>query len=137
MSSQASNINSWIGLTTVLWNKRLAVFNSSALLPNPVLSLIPINIGEVTLWATINLRILSSAKNWYCSLASDNCTGSILAAISLLSLNAKMNLPELLEPLNFCMIRLSISSRSSSVGTPLLKLINILGDKPFLMLLMW
>ena len=59
------------------------------------------------------------------------------AAVSALSLNAKINLPALLEPLNFSYIRLSISSLCSGSGVPLLKLINIDGANPFIILFKW
>ena len=78
-----------------------AVFNSSALLPNPLESFTPNNIGETTRCATIILRILSSERNWYWLCASLNWIGSILAAVLTSSLKDKINLPLLELPLNF------------------------------------
>ena len=126
-----SRIISCLGRMTMLSKRTEAVINSSALLPKPVLSLIPNNIGLTIRCATISFCVASALKNWYCSAASDSCTGSTVAARSLLSLNARMNLPEFELPLNFVAICCSMLLRSSSLGTPLLKLINIEGARPF------
>ena len=47
--SKCSISNSWKGLMIVLSKSKLAVLISSALLPKPVLSLMPKSIGETTL----------------------------------------------------------------------------------------
>ena len=86
-----------------------AVLNSSALLPNPVLSLIPKSIGDTIPCPNIIFSLASSDKNWYCACASGKWIGSISAFVSALSLNAIIALPLFELPLNFSLILLSIA----------------------------
>ena len=114
-----------------------AVFISSALFPKPDESLIPSNIGDTILCATIIFLVDSEDKNSYWLWASDNWTGVIVDSCSLFSLKAKINLPLFEDPENLRAIFCSINSLSCWLGTPLLKDINIDGLKPLRMLLRW
>ena len=77
----------------------------------------------------------SLERNSYCDAASDNCTGVMSAEDSLLSLKAKIKEPAFELPLNLRATLASISLCACSDGVPLLKLINILGARPFIILL--
>ena len=133
----ASITNLWKGLITTLSNKIDADFNSSALLPNPVPSLIPNNKGDTTRCDIITFCIDSELRNWYWLWASLNCTGVMSAAESLPSFQLIIKRPAFDDPPNFDLICASTVSLTSAGGCPLLKFINIEGARPFMMLLMW
>ena len=135
--SNESIIKFWNGLITMLSISTDAFSISSALFPRPVLFLIPKSIGDTTLWATKIFSWDSVLKNWYWLCASDSWIGSILAWDSVLSLNDRINLPALVDPVNLSAIFLSIIDLSSSFGIPLFIFMIIEGLNPFLMLFIW
>ena len=63
ISSKQYLISSWNGLIITLSINTDAVLNSSALLPNPVLSLIPNKIGDTIPCPNIIFSLASSDKN--------------------------------------------------------------------------